>query len=248
MNDFIYTCYTGKNDVLFEKISKLYFKPGIIIKDVTYGMGAFWKRTNLEQYNFQGTDLKTGVDFRKLPYDNDSVDVVILDPPYAHTPGNMMVDKTYNNAATTKGMYHKDIMKLYADGMKESYRVIRNDGYLMVKCQDEIESSKQKWSHIEIYGEAMKLGYYAKDLFVLHQDKNPIIQHKQQHARKNHSYLWVFKKQVIKTKEKYCVSCEEKIYGKETLQCDICGEPMCYYCYFKNEGACTSCNNVTNKI
>lgn len=60
---------------------------------------------------------------------------------------------------------------------------------------DEIESSIQRWSHIELYEIALRLKFYAKDLFVLTQKSRPCIQHKkQQHARKNHSYLWVFKK------------------------------------------------------
>lgn len=35
-------------------------------------------------------------------------------------------------------------------------------------------------------------GLYAKDLFILVNTKNPKVIHKQQHARKTHSYLWVF--------------------------------------------------------
>jgi hypothetical protein len=83
-------------------------------------------------------------------------------------------------------------MKLYQDGMYEAKRILKNDGFLWIKCQDQIESSKQCWSHIEIYQMAVEMGFYAKDMFVLHQDGKPHIQHKQQHARRNHSYLWVF--------------------------------------------------------
>lgn len=189
----VYTCYSGANADLIEHVSELYLKDNINIADVTYGKGAFWKKIDLSKYIFNGTDIIMGVDFRKLPYENNTYDAVVLDPPYAHNPGRMMVDKTYNNAATTKGFYHSDIINLYKEGMIEAYRVLKTKGMLWVKCQDEIECSKQKWSHIEIFNIAQELGYYAKDLFVLHQDKNPIVQYKEQkHARKNHSYLWVF--------------------------------------------------------
>ena len=64
-----------------------------------------------------------------------------------------------------------------------------------VKCKDEIESGRQRWSHIEVHEIARRLGMANQDLFVLTQKHDPMIQSpNQQHARKNHSYLWIFKK------------------------------------------------------
>ena len=120
--------------------------------------------------------------------------MVVLDPPYAHNPGTMIVDANYRNAETTGGMYHDDISKLYADGMKEAARIVKPGGFVWVKGQDEIESGYQRWSHVEHLLIALKLGLFGKDLFVLVQDKDPVIQGEQQHSRKKHSYLWVFKK------------------------------------------------------
>jgi hypothetical protein len=63
-----------------------------------------------------------------------------------------------------------------------------------VKCKDEIESGKQCWSHIEILEEATKLGLYGKDLFILVPTSRTSSGRwkRQLHARKVHSYLWVF--------------------------------------------------------
>jgi tRNA G10 N-methylase Trm11 len=206
----IYTCVQGKNADLIKNVCKLYAPKGSKIADVTWGKGAFWKKVSLDDYDFYGSDIKPDdrvedkdfskypknmlfeTDFRALNYESNTFDVVVLDPPYVHNPGKMFVDNTYNNVATTKGFYHKDIMQLYFDGMIEARRILRQDGFLWVKCQDQIESGKQKWSHIEIYDFALEMGMYPKDLFVLHQEGKPAIQHKQQHARRNHSYLWVF--------------------------------------------------------
>jgi hypothetical protein len=177
----------------------MYLSPNARVADVTYGKGVFWKKVQLDEYEFFPSDILTcptaAYDFRNLPYDDATFDCVVLDPPYCHNPGRMIGDANYKNVETTRGMYHKDIMHLYRDGMAEAYRVLRIGGMLWVKCKDEIESSYQRWSHIEIYGNALDLGYFAKDLFVLTQLSKPTIQHKkQQHARKNHSYLFVFKK------------------------------------------------------
>ena len=133
-------------------------------------------------------------DFRELPYHARSFDGVVFDPPYMHNPGRPMYD-TYNNAATTNGMYHRDIMQLYADGMAEGVRILRYGGLLLVKCKDEVESGHQCWAHVEVLQIAEQLKLISEDLFVMVQSSKPVIQHQRQlHARKNHSYLWVFRK------------------------------------------------------
>lgn len=195
----IYTSYVGNNADLVYEVSQMYLKPHDKIADVTYGKGVFWNKICLDDYDLFPSDLLTcpdsAYDFRKLPYDDGSFDCVVFDPPYCHNPGRMLVNASYKNAETTKGMYHKDIIQLYHDGMQEAHRILREEGFLWVKCKDEVESSYQRWSHIEIYDHAINLGYFAKDLFVMTQTGKPTIQHKKQyHARKNHSYLFVFKK------------------------------------------------------
>jgi len=80
--------------------------------------------------------------------------------------------------------------------MIEAARVLQPGGLLLVKCKDEIESSKQRRSHIELYSLALdELRFTDEALFILKQKNNPIVQHKRQlHPRKNCSYLWVFRK------------------------------------------------------
>lgn len=208
----IYSCLEGRNNDIISSALSLYSKEGEKILDVTFGQGAFWHKIDLTKYIVIGSDILTReeaerihkkfsdvtffweTDFRCLPFSNNSFDHVFFDPPYVHNPGKKFGSKTYRNLETTKGFYHKDIMDLYRLGMREAKRVLRTQGFLYVKCQDEISASKQCWSHIEIFNVAIQeLGMYPKDLFVLKQKGQPKIQHKnQKHARKNHSYLWVF--------------------------------------------------------
>lgn len=199
----VYTSYICNNDLLMFRVSQLYFHDGDIIADVTWGKGVFWKMIDISKYDLFKSDIVTcpdsPYDFTNLPkdiYEDGKFDVVVFDPPYAHNPGNMMVDKNYQNAKTTSGMYHKDIIELYRKGMKEAYRILRSGGLLLVKCKDEIETSTQRRSHIEIWEIALKeLGMKDEDLFVLTQLSSPKIQHlPQKHARKNNSFLWVFSK------------------------------------------------------
>jgi hypothetical protein len=195
----LYTLVEGINSDLFKIVSDFYIKDNEIVADVTYGRGVFWKNVDMERISLLKTDLITvqpPIDFRNLPYGDCTIDHVVFDPPYMHTPGKPIVDERYQNSATTAKMYHADIMsELYGKGIGEGYRVLKEDGYIFVKCQDEIESGFQRWSHIEIYNIAINMGFYGKDLFILKPPSTPGIQNKnQKHARKNHSYLWVFQK------------------------------------------------------
>lgn len=194
-----YTLAEGNNSNLIKVVSDFYIKNNEIVADVTFGKGVFWRKVDTDRFTFLKSDLITvepGVDFRDLPYEDEYLDHHVFDPPYMHTPGKPIVDKRYQNSATTNKMYHTDIMlDLYLKGMKEAFRTLKSGGFEFVKCQDEIESGYQRWSHVEIYEIATSLGFYGKDLFVLKPSANPGIQNKnQKHARKNHSYLWVFQK------------------------------------------------------
>lgn len=209
----VYTCIEGRNNNLISDVLSLYAKPGFVIGDVTFGKGAFWDGIDLSPYRIIGSDivskadaLKThtkycknltllwNVDFCHLPYKDKIFDMIFFDPPYTHNPGTMLIESMYRNAQTTKRFNHKDIVDLYREGIQEAKRVLKIGGFLCVKCRDEIESSRQCWAHREVYDIATtELGMYPKDLFILKQMSYVYIQHKtQQHARKNHSYLWVF--------------------------------------------------------
>jgi tRNA G10 N-methylase Trm11 len=200
----IYTaCTTGTNAQLIANVACLYLKDGMVIADVTYGRGNFWQKIDLTKYDFHASDQATcpeaPYDFRHLPYDDNTFDVLVLDPPYiSHTHGNKFISQdTYNNFSTA-GMDHGDIIQMYSDGLKEAFRVVKPKGLVWVKCQDEM-SDKQRWSHIEILNLAETMRFKAEDLFIYVQSGKMPIRGKQIHARKNHSYLWVFKKLVIKS-------------------------------------------------
>lgn len=191
------TSITGKNETLIPSVLNVYAQDGCKIADVTYGNGNFWKKIDLAKYDFYPSDIKTGIDFRNLPYKNNSFDIVVLDPPYLHrssTPINEDLDKTYSNNKRD-GHGTKYVHNLYRSGIMESHRVLNENGLVFVKCQDQIMSGKNVFDHIAIYKMAVELNFLPEDLFVLTRIGQPMMRHKYQvHARKNHSYLWVFRK------------------------------------------------------
>lgn len=203
-NDLIFSAQLGDNAELFPQVLDLYVPPGSVIADVTYGKGVFWKNVDLTNYQLRATDQKTGVDCRNLPYPAASIDCVVFDPPYMHTPGgtahngHQNYESYYRNncANNNEKKYHEAVLDLYFQGAREAHRVLKPKGVLIVKCQDEVCANKQRLTHVEIIQELAGMGLVVEDLFVLVRKNKPGVSRvlRQCHARKNHSYFLVFRK------------------------------------------------------
>ena len=86
-NDLVVSAYVDGNADVFPYVLGLYVPEGQTVADVTFGKGVFWRNMPEGQYNLLPTDIKTGIDCRSLPYADGSIDCVVLDPPYMHSPG-----------------------------------------------------------------------------------------------------------------------------------------------------------------
>lgn len=206
----IFSAYVAANADVFEKVLRLHVPKGSKVADVTFGQGVFWRRIPKEDYRLVPSDIQSGVDCRNLPYKSGSFDCVVLDPPYmeglfrrskSHLAGagtHAPFRHYYSNGAETNGgpKYHQAVLDLYFKAGREAYRVLRPEGVLIVKCQDEVSANTQRLTHVEIINEYQRLGFYTKDLFVVVRPNRPAVTRTkgQVHARKNHSYFLVFVK------------------------------------------------------
>ena len=173
--------------------------------DPTYSIGNFYKNTGIDEpeYKFDINPQVEGVKFgdsRNLPLDDNSINCMMFDPPFLATTGKSLIEDKDNNIINKRfGVYPSEqaLHQFYIDSLKESYRILKNKGILIFKCQDKISSGKQYMSHCFIHDEAVKIGFYPKDMFVL-LAKNRLVADwqlkNQKNARKFHSYFWVFEK------------------------------------------------------
>jgi hypothetical protein len=203
-NELVFSAHVGTNDEVFPEVARLYVSPGAKVADVTYGKGVFWKGVDVKQFEFHPTDLSQGVDSRALPYQAGSLDVVVFDPPYMHTPGgtahngHQNFEQYYQNNSASNGgkKYHEAVLDLYFRSAHEAHRVLKGEGIYIVKCQDEVCANQQRLTHVEIINELAEIGFIVEDLFVVVRRNKPGVSRilKQLHARKNHSYFLVFRK------------------------------------------------------
>ncbi len=208
ISDVVVSAYVSGNADVFPQILDLHVPRGSRVADVTYGGGVFWRNVNLSEYTLISSDIADGVDCRALPYEAESLDAVVLDPPYME--GLLRVNSDHKAGGGTHSAFreyysngdeqsvgpkwHAAVTDLYYKAGAEAYRVLREDGVLIVKCQDEVSANRQWLTHVEIINHYQALGFYTKDLFVTVRQNRVGISRllKQVHARKNHSYILVF--------------------------------------------------------
>lgn len=209
-SDLTLSAYVSGNAEVFPKVIYLHVPKGSIVADVTFGKGVFWKNIPSSDYIVKPTDIKTGVDCRYLPYEPETIDCVVLDPPYmeglhrksvehlAGSGSHVTFREAYSNGkqSASKAKWHDAVLELYIQAGQEAHRVLKSKGVLIVKCQDEVCANQQRLTHVEIINEYQKMGFYSKDLFVVVRSGKPAISRlkTQVHARKNHSYFLVFLK------------------------------------------------------
>ena len=201
--------YNSNHDVI-KNIMELYNIEQFDL-DCTYSRGLFWK-------DLKGPKIKTDLvpitedtiqaDSENLPFDDESMNSIMYDPPFVisgklykeNKEGSSVIAKRFEGYTT-----YEKLTKNYYKSMKELYRITSPGGFVVMKCQDTVSGGKNHFTHAMVMSMAMKIGFYPRDLFIL-LAKMRINSfggkwNTQHHARKYHSYFWVFEK--TKPKVKY---------------------------------------------
>ena len=201
--DYIKSINFSQTEIIRD-IIKLYVPQGFIDCDCTYSKGQFYKDGLIEEpkYKYDISPINETVvkaDSRHLPLLDESINCLMFDPPFLATKGPSLKGEKGNIINKRFSVYptEEELHQFYIDTLKEANRVLKDQGILIFKCQDKVSQGKQYMSHIFIYNEAVKLGFYPVDLFIL-LAKNRLVAEwqvkNQKHARKFHSYFWVLQK------------------------------------------------------
>ena len=189
---------------IISNILRLHVPGGKIDCDPTYSIGAFYNGAEIEApaLRFDIKPQAEGViqaDARHLPLEDESISCMMFDPPFLATTGKSLTEGQGNIINRRFGVFpdEQSLHRFYVEAMVEAHRVLKPQGILIFKCQDKVSSGKQYWSHCFIMNEAVKIGFYPKDLFIL-LAKNRLVAdwqaRNQQHARKFCSFFWTFQK------------------------------------------------------
>ena len=182
-------------DEILQHIVDLHTGP--VQADVTFGSGCFYKKVlPRPALCFDLAPRIPGViaaDVCRLPLRAGCLGSVMFDPPFLIKtgPGAKLKDRFGSQVGNMQ-----DLWNFYFLAMKEIHRVLVSGGWLIFKCQDGVLSGVNNFTHGEIYKMGVSLCFKPVDLFILlahHRMRDP-THRVQKHARKFHSYFWVFRK------------------------------------------------------
>jgi len=203
MFDVIYSAIVGRNADVLRDVLQLYAEQESVILDMTYSTGRFWLGEWSKTYDIWTNDVDPACntdfhfDLRAIELPDESFDMVVLDPPYAvRTTGERSAasHERYGYGGLTSIVSSPGNIELYKGGAEEAARLLRRDGILLMKCQDEIESGKFRPHHLTLCSLDK---FRLEDIFIVVRPDKPMWDPKwkrQHHARKNHSYLIVHRK------------------------------------------------------
>jgi SAM-dependent methyltransferase len=172
------------------------------ILDATVNKGRFWEGstrpvTGLDIDPAHNPDIVG--DNRDMPFEDNSFDVVVYDPPHIPNQGKDK-SKDFN---TRFGLVLKssvdqghNFSHLYPPFVREAYRVLKADGVMFCKIADYVHGHRFQWAHIALIEAALEVGFTACDC-IAKLRKGPIIDPKWKnahHARRQHCYWIIFRK------------------------------------------------------
>lgn len=183
--------------------------------DPTYSIGNFYGKFKDDdgefeipqpKYKFDVDPQVEGVEkldpWGKWPLEDESVNSILFDPPFVIGPrdcASMFNGKKDSNIIGKRFSSYYPVAELlssYKHHLEEAYRVLKDDGIIVFKCQDTTTGGKELRSSGWVWLCASALGFEVLDKFVL-VTKQRLISgkiKKQQHARKYDSYFYVLKK------------------------------------------------------
>ena len=194
--EMIRSYYDSDKDIL-GGILQLHVVGGQFDLDPTYSRGLFWAGLPEPKLKSDLVSQVSGViqaDAQCLPFGSNSMSSICFDPPFMFGTHGQTKNNIMNRRFTMFDSW-QELETMYQGSLGEFNRILSRKGILAFKCQDYTDS-RTTMTHCYVWQWAMARGFYPKDLFIKlargGRIYNPTLV--QRHARKFHSYWWVFEK------------------------------------------------------
>ena len=194
---FIIKSVSDSQDVILSNILRLYIKQRTFDCDLTYSIGNFYlhlPKPNLRYDKYpQSDDVKSLSEVTQIT--ENSLHSVVIDLPFV-----VKSEKNAEHSKIAQRFSHfntlNELLQTNIDMLQLAWRLLSKDGFLVYKTMDLLLDNKQIWLGNYVQNKAFEIGFNLEDMFIL-TAKTRMIRTRgtiQRHARKFHSYFFVFSK------------------------------------------------------
>lgn len=195
---FLIKTVSENQSEILSNILRLYVQTNTFDCDLTYSIGNFYKNIPSPHFKFDKFPQEENVfplSQISAIVEKGSLHSIVMDLPFIIRnvkKQNSKIDLRFSHFSSLKELFdtNKEMLQL-------SYELLSKNGYLIVKTMDFTYAYKQIWLSNFIQNEAFQIGYILEDIFILVTKTRMIRSNnmeQQRHARKYHSFFFVFRK------------------------------------------------------
>lgn len=206
--DRIQSVILGRDPEVLQTMLEFYARPDGVIVDVTANRRKMWKNVDLpDEQKIIFTDIDPEVqpditcDFRKLPFDDNSIALLVFDPP--HLPAAAGSPRSLSGYKTNYGLERSaeadNINEFFPPFLQEALRVLKDDGLVFCKLRDYVHNHKYQWTLAKFISEVQLIeGLTPCDLIIKRDPAGGNLKSgrwkKAYHARSVHTWWIVVRK------------------------------------------------------
>lgn len=194
----IKTVSDSQDDILCN-ILRLYIRKDTFDCDLTYSVGNFYKKIEKPEFKFDKYPQIEGVSplHEAANILQGSLHSIVVDLPFIV---NHNAKRNLKSKLVDRFDYFQTVNDLYKANdymIGLAHEKLANGGFLVIKTMDVCGPNGQVWVSNYVHNKAVKCGFTLEDIFILVARTKYLFTRgsKQRHARKYHSYFFVFKKQ-----------------------------------------------------
>lgn len=196
----------GRDPGVLGNLLTFYARPGARVLDVTANSRKMWKGvewTGERVYMDIDAAFSPDIvgDFRAMPFEHDSFDVIVFDPP--HLPAAAASPQASPQMVRAYGLRHSEagdnISGCFEPFLREALRVLRPDGLVFAKLKDFVHNHRYQWTLVDFVSAVrLTVGLTACDLTIKRDPCGGNLTSgrwaKAHHARNVHSWWIVVRK------------------------------------------------------
>ena len=201
-----YSVIEGRDPLVLSTMLSFYAKPGARVLDVTANSRRMWQGVAWgSPVTYADIDPATNpdvvADFRALPFDPASFDVIVFDPP--QLPAAAASAQSSKQMVRDYGLAHAphadNISAYFPPFLAEAHRVLRPDGLVFAKLKDFVHNHQYQWTLADFVAAVRaQHGLTACDLIVKRDPSGGALKsskwQKAHHVRNAHCWWIVVRK------------------------------------------------------